>query len=156
EPAQTLIAPDLTFFDGFALDVVGQPDMRRAGTPARHLRKGGAHRSGDVGGAVDDTVPFSERAEQRLLVELGQCVAAAAADRDIGWHRKAGDGALAGFDHARQDVGSAAAARPFAYPDPAADPSIAVRHISGRALVAGKDVGDALAVPIKRVVERQA
>jgi len=130
--------------------------MRRAGTPAGHLRKGGAHRSGDVGGAVDDAVPFRERPEQRLLVELGQRVAAAAADRDVGRDRQHRDRAFAGFDHPRQDVGGAAAARPLAYPDPAADPGIAVCHIGGRALVAGEDVGDALAVSIKRVVERQA
>src|SRR5215472_7764535 len=53
EAAQTLIAPDLALIDGFALDVVRQPYMRRTGPRARHLRKGGAHRFWNIGGAVD-------------------------------------------------------------------------------------------------------
>ena len=77
--------------EGLLLEVVGQADVGRAGAAGgrgperrpedvRHLR--------DV---VDDRVPLGQGTEQGLLVELGQRIAAARGDGDVGGDRDQGD-----------------------------------------------------------------
>ncbi len=126
--------------DRLLLDVEWQADVGSTRPAGGHVAEGGAQRLRDPGAAVDHPVPLGERPEQRLLVELGQDVAAARGDRDVGGHGEDRDRGLVGLDHARQDVGGAAAGRPLADPDPAGDARIGVRHVGGRALVAGQDV----------------
>ena len=67
-----------------------------------------------------------------------------------------GNRGLVRLDQAGQDVGRAAAGRPFAHADLAGDARIAVGHIGGVALVARQDVRHAVVEPVERVVERQA
>jgi hypothetical protein len=65
--------------------------------------------SGIALGPVDHPAPLGERPEQRLLIQLGQHVAPARADRDVGGDGEHRDRGFVGLDHARQEVGRAAA-----------------------------------------------
>jgi hypothetical protein len=142
--------------DRVPLHIERQADVRRAGPSGRHVAERGAHRVGDLVGAIDHARPLGERTEQGGLVELGQDVASARADRDVGGHGEHRNRGFVGLDHARQEVGRAAAGWPFAHPDAAGDPGVGVGHVRGGALVAGQHVGDAVVEPVERIVQRQA
>ena len=66
------------------------------------------------------------------------------------------DRRLVRLDHPGEDVGRAAAARPLAHAHAARHARVAVRHVGGRALVAGEDVANPVIEPVQRIVERQA
>ena len=150
------IGPHVAFVHRALLHIEGQAQMRRTRLAGGHLLEGGAQRTRDILGPVDDGVVLRERAEQRVLVQLGQGVTAARGNRDIRGHRQDRDRAFIGFHHARQDVGGAAAARPLADADLAGGAGIAVRHVGGRALVARQDVLDAMVEAVEGIIERQA
>jgi hypothetical protein len=150
------VGVQLRLVDRRPLDVERQPDVRSTWPAGGHVAKRGAQGLGDHGRLVDHPVPFGQRPEQRLLIELGQHIAAARPDRDVGGHGEHRDRGFVGLDHPRQDVGGAAAARPLADPDPAGDPGVGVGHVGGRALVAREDMADAVVEPVERVVEGQA
>jgi hypothetical protein len=142
--------------DRVPLHVERQAQMSGARPAAGHLPERGAHRARDLVGAIDHPIPLREWAEQGLLVELGQDVASARADRDIGGHGEYRNRRFVRFDDARQDVGRATAGWPLAHPDAAGDPGMGVGHVRGGALVAGQHVGDAVVEAVQRVVQRQA
>ena len=134
----------------------GRPIWAAPGRPVVMWRNAARTAGGIWPAWLEHPVPLGQRPEQRLLVELGQHVAATRGDRDVGGEREHRDRGLVGLDHARQEVGGAAARGPLAHPDPARDARIGVRHVGGRALVAGQDVADAVVEAAERVVERQA
>ena len=129
--------------------------MHRPGPAGGHLPERFAHGRRYLGGVIQHPVPFRHRREQGLLVEFGQGEAPARCDRNVGIDRQHRHRGLVGLGQAGQDVGGAAAARPLAHADPAADAGIAVGHVGGGSLVAGEDVGDAVIEPEQRIVERQ-
>ena len=142
--------------DRVLLDVERQPEMHGAGPAGGHVAERRAHGDRDLFGAVDHLIPLGQRAEQRLLVQLGQHAAAPRADGDVRRDGEYRDRGLVGLDHAGQDVGGATAGRPLAHPDPAGDPCVGISHVRGRALVAGQQMGDAVVEAMERIVERQA
>ena len=154
--AERGVGMDVGLVHGTVLDVERQADVHRTGAAGGHVAERGAHRRRDLGCAVEHPVPLGQRAEQRFLVELGQHVAAARADRDVAGHGEQRDRGLVRLDHARQEVGGAAARWPLAHADPPGDPRVGVGHVGGRALVAGQDVADAVVEAVERIVERQA
>jgi hypothetical protein len=141
---------------GLLLHVVGQADMGGAWPSGRRRSEGRPEDVWDLTDVVKHRVPLGQRAEQRLLVQFGQRIAAARGHRYVRGDRQHGDRALVGLDHAGQDVGRAAAAGALADPDPARQARIGVGHIGGAAFVAGQDVVDAVIQPVQSVVERQA
>ncbi len=156
EPAEGRVGPHRRGVDRAALHVDRQADVGRARAAAGHRREGAAHGGRQLVRPADHGVPFGQRPEQRLLVELGQGIVAARRDRHVGRDRQHRDRRLIGLDDAGQDVGRAAAARPLADADLAGDPGIGVGHVGGRALIAGQHVGHRVVEAVERVVERQA
>jgi hypothetical protein len=142
--------------DRVSLHVERQTEMGGASATGGHMTERRAHGARDLVGAIDHPVPLGERPEQRVLVQLGEHAAAARAHRDVRGYRQHRDRGFVGLDHARQDVGGAAAGRPLAHADPAGDPGVGVGHVAGRALVTGQHVGDAVVEAVERVVQRQA
>ncbi|MNT03752.1 hypothetical protein D3C72_1383020 [compost metagenome] len=65
------------------LHVVWQTQVRGSGLAGGHGAEGAAHRARDLVGAVDRGIPLGEGAVQRFLVEFGQGVLAARADRYV-------------------------------------------------------------------------
>ena len=152
---QARVAPDIGFVDHLALHIIGKADVRRARPARGHLLERIAQHPRDVGAAVEHRIPLGQGPEQGLLVEFGERVPAPRRHRNVGGEAQHRDGGLVRFDDAGEDVGRAAAARSFTHADTAGHARIAVGHIGGRALVAGKNVLHPMIQPVHRVVERQ-
>ena len=156
-PASQLgLSPKLRGIDRLLLDVEGHAEMGRAGAARGAGAKRGAHLVADLRGGIQRAVPLGEGAVQRLLIELGQRVAAARGDRHIGREAQYRHRGFVGFDQARQQVGRAAAAGSFAHADAAADPGVGIGHVRGAAFVARQHVRDAVIQAVQRVVVGQA
>ena len=95
------------------MNVERQSDMDRSGAAGGHLAKRASHRRGNVDGAIDDLVPFRDRPEQCFLIEFGERVASAAADRNVG-----GDG---------EQRDAADALRPLPNRDPFTEATVVMR-----------------------------
>ena len=139
--AERRIGPHVAALDRRVLHVERQRDVRRARdgrwssprTPARNVRGMSAARSSTAFHLVSGFI--SARWSSSVSVKRFL-----RGDRDVGIDREDRDRGLVRLDQARQDVGRAAARRPFAHADLAGDPRIAVGHVGGVALVARQDV----------------
>ena len=81
--AKAWLAPNFRSLDRAVLHVEGQSDVRRAGPAGGDLFESGAESARHVLCAVEHHVPFRHRTHERALIQLGQSVTAARADRDI-------------------------------------------------------------------------
>jgi hypothetical protein len=130
--------------------------MRRTRPAARDFVECSAKHARDIRGAIEHCIPFRRGTHQRALVDLGQRVPAARRHRDVAgdakeWHR-----GLVRLDDARQDVGRAAAAWPFADADLARNARIAVGHVRRVALIAREHVADPVRQARQCIVEGEA
>ena len=153
--AEGCIAPDVGPIHRAFLHVERQRDVRRTRPAGGHLVKRGAEGARDLLRAIEDRVPFRDRAHERALVKLGEGVPAPRRNGDVGVDAKHRHRRLIRFCETRKDIGRAPAARPLTDTDSARNARIAVCHIRRRPFVAREDVAHAVRQPRQRVIKRQ-
>ena len=155
EGLETLVRPEVRLIHRRLLHVERQAEMDRTRPPGRHLAKRPAHHTRQRGGRPDQAVPFGQRAEQRLLIQLGQWKAPGGGRGDVRGDREDGHGAFARLDQPRRDIGRAAAGRPLANAGAPGDAGVGVGGVGGVAFIPHQDMGHRMILPGERVIEGQ-